>query len=275
VWQSTSRIRLGMPALDAGGLSERWLQASCGERHWRGLAELLGRPSRAWADAQGRRVYAAFGLLRMTGADLSAAHEGAVLAIDTRLAQPRRAQAWSHHRLRCGGRTLAELEMLSVFVSRTQGHSNRSVRRADIGLASGEAPPEAMVLVDHARSRRQADMAVPASAPSWVCRPCPRGDFNGAGLLYFPSFSVLIDRALWAWGRLDAGSRITARECLFVGNIEIGESIRIRLAAEQRVGTGRELALQITGADDGRLLARSWLSVAAATDPCRGCASPR
>jgi len=37
-WKARSSVILGMSRLDGCGLSESWIQKTCGEVHWRGLA---------------------------------------------------------------------------------------------------------------------------------------------------------------------------------------------------------------------------------------------
>lgn len=246
----------GMPELNACGLSEAWLQKSCGSQHWLGLSQALGQPSDRWADTQGRRVYAAFGWLRMRGAQLDVAREGQALWLNSHLRWLGRSHAWSHHRLATGVQKLAELDMLSVFVSRHCASDNHSVRRADMPTAVVDEPaPETTALLGHLRQWRQASETRTKPVLSWRTTPCPRSDFNGAGLLYFPSFTTLADRALWHWNRLGPQDRIVGRECLFLGNIAIGESVELRLLEDEAEPRGRRMLLQIVGVETNRRLA--------------------
>lgn len=260
-WTARSRSLLGMPQLDASGLSELWLQKTCGERHWRGLAASLGQLPQSWIDGQGRRVYAAFGLLRLQGAELWRAREGDDLTLSSTLSRVGRAQAWSRHRLHSAGRALGQLEMLSVFVSREDGVSNRSVRRVGLEPAACGAPPAAArALADLARAWRSeltasTPICAAAGAPAPMqFLPCPRADFNGAGLLYFPSFTAFADRALWAWGRLGPQDRVQQRECLFLGNVELGEPVLVSLANEQISNDKRTVMLHIASANRHHLV---------------------
>lgn len=267
-WRGRRRIELGMPQLDACGLSEHWMQKACGELHWRGLAASLGRPPQAWLDQRGQRVYAAFGYLRLQDAELWRAREGAALSVSSTLSPMGRAQAWSRHLLRADGRAMGELEMLSVFVSREDGLSNRSVRRVAMDpVMAAPAPARAHAALAHARAWRAglappaASVAPPGAPPPWHGLPCPRSDFNGAGLLYFPSFTAFADRALWAWGKLGPDDMVQARECLFLGNIELGETVRVSLAGDTRSAQGRALQVLLSSATDERLIAAVRVSV--------------
>ena len=234
-WTAGGSVLLGMPQLDACGLSETWLQKTCGERHWRGLADTLGVPAEAWRDADGKRVYAAFGIVRLLSARLDSALEGQRLNITSRLAPVGRSQAWSRHRAAVDGGTVGMLEMLSVFIGRGEDGSNRSVRRVPMrapGQPAGPAPARA--LAEHARAWRARVASTPPALPGAPAGqrflPCPRGDFNGAGLVYFASFTAWADRALFGWGLLGPADRVVERECLYLGNLDLGHEVEVSLA---------------------------------------------
>lgn len=254
--EKTLQLVAGMPELNACGLSETWLQRTCGSQHWLALGQALGQPSDRWVDTRGRRVYAAFGWLRLRDAQLDLAREGQALRLNSRLRWLGRSHAWSHHRLAGASGALAELEMLSVFVSRHNAGDNHSVRRADMPEAMVDEPaPDTAALLGRLRQWRQASETRDPPALSWRTTPCPRSDFNGAGLLYFPSFTALADRAMWHWGLLGVRSAVLSRECLFLGNVGLGESIDIRLLDTQASGACNRFLLQVVSADLGRRLA--------------------
>jgi probable biosynthetic protein (TIGR04099 family) len=239
-WTARGPVVLGMPQLDACGLSETWLQKTCGERHWRGLADTLGLPAQRWQDGEGKRVYAAFAIVRLLSARLDLAKEGQRLHIGSRLAPVGRSQAWSHHRLTANGEPIGELEMLSVFVGRGEDGSNRSVHR--VSMRAAGQPPEpapARRLAEYARAwRGQIAGAAAAANPSTTLRflPCPRGDFNGAGLVYFASFTAWADRALFGWGLLGPADRVVERECLYLANLDLGHEVAVSLAGRSERG---------------------------------------
>jgi len=254
---ASSDVTLGMPQLDGCGLSESWLQKTCGEIHWRGLAESLGRPAEEWADAAGQRVYAAFGLVRLSQGRLELAREGQCLQLQSCMAPVGRSQAWSQHRLQAADGHLGTLEMLSVFVGRGDDGSNRSVRRVAMREPGRETSPEARALVDHARALRlhRSAAAWRTGGPVLAFMPCPRGDFNGAGLVYFPSFTVWSDRALFSWGRLAATDRVTGRECLFLGNQDIGQPVEVLWCGETATSEGHCMEVQVRCPTHRRVLA--------------------
>lgn len=256
-FSTSTTVTLGMPQLGGCGLSESWLQKTCGEIHWRGLARSLGRPAEEWTDAVGQRVYAAFGLVRLSQGRLDHAREGQQLELHSRMAPVGRSQAWSQHRLHTADGPIGTLEMLSVFVGRGEDGSNRSVRRVPMRDAAGETSPEALALADQARALRlgtaAADWRTDGEALTYL--PCPRSDFNGAGLVYFPSFTAWSDRALFGWGRLSATDRVVARECLFMGNQDIGRPVELLWCGETESTAGRRLEVQVRCPEHRRLLA--------------------
>lgn len=259
--QATSFV-LGMPMLNAQGLSEAWLQKTCGELHWQALSRALGRAPEQWQDRSGRRVYAAFCGIELQGARLEAASEGQRLQIDSALRWLGASQAWSQHRLHIGGRSVGVFDMVSAFVSRHQPGSNASVRRAEMPDGALDAPcPEASLRCATLRAQRQALLTAQAPGDAdgllhWTVTPCPRQDFNGAGLLYFPSFTALADRALWQWGLWGRDELLRHRECVYTGNVDVGEPVRVSLTSDTPSGSGgRTLSVVLSSARDARCLA--------------------
>jgi probable biosynthetic protein (TIGR04098 family) len=78
--------------------------------------------------------------------------------------------------------------------------------------------------------------------------PCPSLDFNAVGLLYFPSFSALAERAEWiATGE---AKPLLQRDMFYFGNLEAGESVDLYRRGEntslcradgQMIASGRVL----------------------------------
>lgn len=260
--QQQSRHVLGMTMLNADGLSEAWLQKTCGEAHWQALSRALSKPPERWQDRQGRRVYAAFCGVELQQARLELAQEGHCLLIDSELRWLGASQAWSRHRLLIDGVPLGVIDMVSAFVSRHRPGSNASVRRAEMPAGVTEAPaPEASLRCAALRAQRQAMVAAHATADPtlqrrWTTTPCPRHDFNGAGLLYFPTFSALADRALWEWSLWGRGTPLRHRACTFAGNVDMGEPVAVSLQTNTPLGDGRRvIAVMLSSASDSRCLA--------------------
>ncbi|WP_367846213.1 Pnap_2097 family protein [Rhodoferax sp. WC2427] len=232
------RYTAGMPQLSSGGLSENWLLKECGHRHWLAIAQRQGQPVPEFRDAQGRKVYAAFSLVRIRQAQLERVEEHDAFSIATRCHPAGRTQYYSQHTVQLQGQLVARVEMLSVFVLRVQAGNNRSIVRAVMAMPQATAAPSdlasaAEAFVQRGRARRAAVGAGQAEAHASVFTPCPHNDFNGADLLYFSSFQSVVDRAEWAWMRsADAASRPAAlreREMVFYGNLDLGDAVHTGL----------------------------------------------
>jgi len=231
----------GMPQLGLYGLSENWLLKECGHLHWMAIARAQGRAVPEFADAAGRKSYAALTAVHLHEAHLDAVTENAPFSLSVRAVSPGRAQHFSAQTLRSGNTRAARVELLSAFVRRDAG-SNRSIVRAPVeGPECGDRTLTDAALSLQARARlfRSGDgvarMGLQPVANGGVLRavnitPCPHNDFNGAGLLYFASFQALADRAeLACFGLRPA---LTAeRELYFYGNIDPGETVRVELLA--------------------------------------------
>lgn len=244
-----ARYVAGMPHLCCNGLSENWLLKECGHRHWLAMAQAQGSQQPEFRDAQGRKVYAAFTLVRLSDARLEQIGEHDAFCITSQCLPAGRAQHYSRHELRLHGQRGARVEMLSAFVRREKPGNNRSVVRAAMtepmvshGAMDQELAAAADAFVRHGRERRAGAWNAHPGVHSGeggtdrhetVFMPCPNNDFNGADLLYFASFQSVVDRAEWSWmvnaqppGRPAA---IIEREMVFYGNMNLGDSVRTRL----------------------------------------------
>lgn len=235
------RYTAGMPQLSSSGLSENWLLKECGHRHWLAIAQRQEQPVPEFRDAQGRKVYAAFSLVRVSQAQLERVEEHDAFTIATQCHPAGRTQYYSQHAVHLQGQGVARVEMLSVFVLRAQAGNNRSIVRAVMAEPQGTAAPSelaaaAEAFVRHGRARRAQAWTGQVEAHTSAFTPCPHNDFNGADLLYFSSFQSLVDRAEWAWMRnADAASRpamLREREMVFYGNLDLGDAVHTGLHGE-------------------------------------------
>lgn len=251
-----ARYVAGMPNLCYNGLSENWLLKECGHRHWLAIAQAQGSQQPEFRDAQGRKVYAAFTLVRLSDARLEQIGEHDAFSITSQCLPVGRAQHYSRHDLRVHGQRGARVEMLSAFVRREKPGNNRSVVRAAMteskvnhDAMDQELATAADAFVRHGRERRAGAWSEPPGMHSGeggagmhesVFMPCPNNDFNGADLLYFASFQAVVDRAEWSWmvnaqppGRPAA---IIEREMVFYGNMNLGDSVRTSLGVHDSGG---------------------------------------
>lgn len=256
--------RIGMPQLTVNGLSERWLFAECGDRHWRLLAHAAGRAVTGLRDARERRVYPAFRALRLRQASLDGVREDDWLEIGSTLGRVSRTQFFSKHVVTVRGRLCAVVEMLSVFVARDESGVNRTASRSQVpGLLCEAASEEGMHFAQRARMPLDLRAGMPGTgarqthgyAPLGL-RPCPSLHFNGVGFLYFAAFHELCDQAEWGWfGPEPARMASSERHLLFHGNLDIGDAVAVQLADfERRPGQLHHHA-QIVRKDDQKVIA--------------------
>ncbi|MDQ0511193.1 Pnap_2097 family protein [Ancylobacter amanitiformis] len=255
-------VRLGMPQLALGGLSEGWLLKDLGHRHWMMLAAMAGRAVPDFRDIDGAPVYAAFSALAIHDARFAALGENDTLAIRSSIARLSRTQCASRHVLSRAGEPMGTVELVSTFVRRGSGGGNHQVARVALEGFPPPAAPSAGTCADSLAGRaaalrarrldrhfgfdlrpyveRDAEAGEAGEAGPYIeVDPCPAQDFNGAGFLYFASFVSFIDRAEWHFdGRQAPRAATLRREVFFHANVDPGERVRVRWLGQRR-GDGR------------------------------------
>ena len=279
------RVRLGMPQLDAAGLSEGWWWRHAGELHWQQIVRQLAARSDEISDDAGERLYPTFVAVRARySVPLAAAGENDVLDAAAEL-------------LPCGGgcalgRIAAavqgppgglrlQMQMLSSFARREAPGRLRLALPA-ARLARRWVPRVATPALSHlARAGRRQEAH--EDSFSGVCLgrggpelgaqhllPSPYADYNGAGLLYFASYLTLADTVeRLLVHRLGLGSRLAAtpttdwalaaspvrRDIFYYRNLPLGQAVEVALAAFEPLGDGVKTHLRLRRASDGVLMA--------------------
>lgn len=262
---SNGRYRIGMPQLSLNGLSESWLLAECGDRHWQLLAQACGTPVSQLRDSRQRRVYPAFRSVRLRHAELDAVAENDTLEIASTLGRVSRTQFYSKHLAMTSRGLCAIIEMQSVFVAREAPEDNTSTARIEVG-GFHDVPTleEGVRFAAHNRSwqqrRRERDASrnqIPAhSYAPHIMQPCPSVHFNGAGFLYFARFHELVDQAESAWfGPASAPCVTTERHILYHGNADVGCALSVQLSEFERQGASLRHHVQILRGIDHKLIA--------------------
>lgn len=261
---SPGRYRVGMPQLALNGLSESWLLAECGDRHWQLLARAGGTPIAQLRDARGRRVYPAFRSVRLRNADLDAIAENDMLEIASTLGRVSRTQFYSKHVVFTRHGVRAVVEMLSVFVAReTAGVNASAVRSAVSGFDEVADCDEGLRFAAHYRASVQArrdhdsrnGLHDCSYAPVQI-RPCPSVHFNGAGFLYFARFHELVDQAEWAWfGPHTVPGIAIDRQIQYHGNADVGAMLIVELCRMEQGSSPGEYHARLIRADDRKVIA--------------------
>ncbi|TWC59911.1 putative biosynthetic protein (TIGR04099 family) [Pseudomonas sp. SJZ080] len=233
-----------MPNLAYTGLSENWLLKECGHQHWLALAQLHNRPLPDFVDEQGRIAYAAFTAVKLWNLKLETIIENRSFQINTRIGRGGHARHYSEHEVRLGDRIVGHVGLLSTFVSRHVPGDNRSVSKACLsGTPAPVSEPPTVLNELHADNRRirsgdwhshhGIDRHSIEGARVFDFTPCPDIDFNGADLLYFANFQAVVERAEWALLGLRRPGHIRQRELHFYGNLNISDSLQIKLHTGQ------------------------------------------
>lgn len=224
----TVHLPLSMAQLSPAGLSEQWFLRHCGDMHWTLIARALGQRSAVFQARDGRAVYAAFCATSLRFHPLAQSLLGAEADVESTLQAVSDIRTGSVHRLTVDGQLVAELTMISTFVSHDTSGSNRRIVR-NTGMApmvlepAGDALRRLDILArDTARDLRH---AAPLGAPVYCERPAPMLDFNAVGLLYFPTFSRLAETADYA--RSERLVPVMRRDVVYLGNLDQGDSVKV------------------------------------------------
>lgn len=216
-----TRQRLGMQQLSPHGLSETWALGFCGDIHWQMLSGASGQESFGFRAADGLPIYAAFCATRI---DLTPSQGllGADLTIRSRLASLGGTRIGSRHEFRQGRQVIGSLLMLSTFVAHDETASNRRIVRAmperdcvlpEAGIALKELDARARSVSRTLRGQRVEEGV--------GITPNPSLDFNAVGLLYFVSFTRLVESTA------QTVDGVRAREIVYLGNLDQGETVKV------------------------------------------------
>ena len=223
---------LGLAEMGYRGLSEQWLMRRAGDLHWRLIADAMGQREASFTCTEGKPLYAAFCVSSLRLADPASPRIGGSLNLSARLWRIGRSRLASEQVIQFERRPIGRIRLVSTFVGRETAGSNRSIaRRAPRIMAlPPEAPAElALHAAQGARTAAAMAMLQPPSRPAQreaKLLPCPATDFNAVGLLYFPSFAALAERADFASG--GAFDRLlVARDVVYTGNIGPDEAVDI------------------------------------------------
>jgi probable biosynthetic protein (TIGR04098 family) len=204
--EAPRRIRLGMPHLDAGGLSENWLFRDAGDRHWEAIARALGVSTDEIRSEPGERLYPTVVAVRARyDVPLASVRENDLFEAAAEVVPCGRACARGRVVAAIGGqRGRFVLELLTTFAARSAGGSLRTAT-LEPGLAQRWIPvggePAIATIARAARRGERIDdpFAGPVMAgngPALAAldyEPSPYADYNGAGLLYFASYVTIAD----------------------------------------------------------------------------------
>lgn len=254
---------LGMAEMGYRGLSEQWLKRRAGDLHWRLIARAMGQRDAVFSCSEGEPLYAAFCATSLQIARPHLPRLGGEMTLAADLYRVGHGRLASRLRIKSDGNLVGQMILVSTFVGHAEPGINRSVvRRSPRVLAMPpEAPPAVRRVAEQAsaitREIRNHGLKLNGMSETQKVLPCPATDFNAAGLLYFPSYSALADRALFQAGEKNT-RMITCRHVVYLGNVEPGEWMNInfqnfprRHDVSLRGADGRPLAVMRVRFDRG------------------------
>ena len=216
---------LGMAQLAPRGISEDWWLKYLGDVHWQIIASAVGQNTTVFRDKHGRQLYAAFCATEFSQTQPDLVGLGQNIEIQSDLWAAGRSCIQSNHRLLVNGSEVAHFRLVSTFVTHMTTGVNASVRRATPYLIPvlDPAPDDfaqcASGLSKHQKRAMPADMNQ-ASLPTLM-----GADFNAVGLLYFPSFTRLLEQTEIAVSDDFNWSPVKHRRVLYFGNIDAREMV--------------------------------------------------
>ena len=228
-------IRIGMPQMAAGCLSENWLLKELGSFHWDRLCASLGHKSHELADSEGRRLYATFVRVRMAlNGTLADFHEGDDLRLGLSMKRFGRSSLMSEISIE-GGHSSGEAIMMSTFSFRT-AENNTSLTKSepasnyDSSVAATNEPPTFFSEYSEVRrnhgKRRIDDVSCLRNAAYQIN---PFTDSNGANLLYFASYQSIHD---FLSSRAMTDFHTKSRDVCYFRNCNLGDTISIASASD-------------------------------------------
>jgi probable biosynthetic protein (TIGR04098 family) len=269
------RLRIGMPHLDAGGLSESWLLRYAGDLCWEEISRRLRALSDEIRGVGGERLYPTFLAVRTRhDVPLCAVRENDVLDAAVEVVPCGRALAHGRVTAVVRGHRLS-LELVSAFARREgSGDLRMTVPAARLAARWRPATPLPAIARLAQAARRRETLDDPALAAALVdapalgvvrIEPSPYADYNGAGLLYFAAYVSLADTALRQLVRArrlfppDAGDWALAtspvrRDVFYYANLPLGEALDAELLRFERDGDGAGVTtrVRLCRASDGK-----------------------
>ena len=219
------QITLGMAQLAPRGLSEDWWLKHLGDVHWQLIAEAVGQETTVFRDRKGRQLYAAFCATEFSQTHPDTAGLGKLVKIQSELWSAGRSRIQSNHRILMNGVEIARVRLVSTFVAHMQAEVNASVRKASPYLIPvlEDAPDD---FANEASQLAKIKQKTPSPPGESIKLSTAVGtDFNAVGLLYFPSFTRLLEQTEIAFSKGVQWTPVKNRLVLYFGNIERGEPV--------------------------------------------------
>jgi probable biosynthetic protein (TIGR04098 family) len=253
-------VRIGMPQMALGCLSENWLLKESGDLHWEKLCTSLQRSSNDLVDSKDRRLYATFVRIGIElDGSLRDFPEGDEITFGLDMTRFGRSTVQSTISID-GTRSSGKAMLLTTFSVRTGEGSNDLMKSEpageyrDIEPASDISPfmtGYSTVRSDYGR-RKSESLPQPAD----VYRINPYTDSNGANLLYFAAYQSMADNLVLRQHEDEADLFTKQRDIYYFRNSELTDAVFLE-PVSRTTGTADRIEAQnlLFRASDGECLA--------------------
>lgn len=265
-----------MPQMACNGLSENWLNRTCGDAFWDGICASLNVRSSELASTAGARLYPTFiAILGSYGDGVSRVRENDVLDASVEVSRYGSSFFAGKASLTGGAGQVLTQELLTAFVERVDSQRNdlrKSAPDAALACTAPELtdPPRLLQLSRGVRKQTLSEYdldgrSIPLAdgEPLFETRyePSPYFDYNGAHLLYFASYPTISDNAERRFMNAEGGtdwalrSSTMRRHTFYLANLNLGDAVRVRVNYAERRGGEQVLHTTIVRDHDGARMA--------------------
>jgi probable biosynthetic protein (TIGR04098 family) len=236
-------VRVGMPQMALGYLSENWLLKELGDLHWDGLCNSLQRQSSDLVDSQGRRLYATFVRICIDlHGSLKDFPEGDEINFAIDMSRFGRSTVQSTISIE-GRHSSGSATLLTTFSVRTSEGSNALMKSEpageyrDIESASDVSP----FLTEYStiRSEYGRRKGEQQPQPSDLYPINPYTDSNGANLLYFAAYQNISDCLTLRRYPEERDVFTKRRDIYYFRNSDLTDAIYLEPVSRTRSATGR------------------------------------
>jgi probable biosynthetic protein (TIGR04098 family) len=247
-------VRVGMPQMALGCLSENWLLKELGDLHWDNLCASLRCKSKEIADSRGRRLYATFVRVRLNLNDtLIAFSEGDELRLGIEMSRFGRSSVQSTIALD-GDASSGTATLLTTFSFREERNNTSLVKSepaAEFGASITPVVEASPFFTEYSEIRRRYGRLHHDEPGTGVYPINPFTDSNGANLLYFASYQSIHD-----YLSSPPGFHTKSRDIYYFRNSELSDKIhRVAVAEPLRAEERLELNDILFRASDGESIA--------------------
>lgn len=246
-------VKVGMPQMALGCLSENWLLKELGDLHWETLCSSLKSTSRDLVDSQGRRLYATFVRIRIElDGSLRDFCEGDEISFCSEMMRFGRSTVQSTITIQ-GPKSSGTATLLTTFSVRTRADSNALLKSEPVGEYHGiEAASDISDFFKEysaVRSEFGRYIGDLQPGPEDTYQINPFVDSNGANLLYFAAYQSISDLLTLRSHPGEMNVSTCRRDIYFFRNTDLSDTVYRQPVARSLHPSG--------GGDSSHLLIRA------------------